>query len=144
MVQATCRRARSNAQDLPERCERVVWKLLQLHPSEDRRIVAGARQGRPHQSLSDPMPGASIAACSGASEHDWRCLELPLPASLAPSRPLGDPAVSPPSNPTGLIRENPSLLVRMDYYLEARSLDDLPIEIQNVSHWHAVAVYALA
>ena len=32
----------------------------------------------------------------------------------------------------GLIQENPSLLVRMDYYMAALSLDDLPIEIQNV------------
>lgn len=30
-------------QDLPERCERVVSKLVQLHPSKDREVVAGAR-----------------------------------------------------------------------------------------------------
>jgi len=32
---------------------------------------------------------------------------------------------------TGLIRENPELLWRMDYYQDARSLDELPIEMQN-------------
>ncbi|KIY97812.1 hypothetical protein MNEG_10152, partial [Monoraphidium neglectum] len=34
---------------------------------------------------------------------------------------------------SALIKENPSLIVRMDYYQDARTLDDLPIEIQNVS-----------
>ncbi|KAI8470030.1 MAG: hypothetical protein J3K34DRAFT_267661 [Monoraphidium minutum] len=58
-------------EDLGERCERVIAKLLQLHPSESRGIVSA------------------------------------------------------------LITEYPSLLVRMDYYADARSLDDLPIEMQN-------------
>jgi hypothetical protein len=31
-----------------------------------------------------------------------------------------------------VIEENPELLVRMDYYLGARLLDDLPVELQNV------------
>lgn len=38
-----------------------------------------------------------------------------------------------PCTRAGLIEENPELLVRMDYYLDARLLDELPVEIQNVS-----------
>ncbi|GBF98420.1 hypothetical protein Rsub_10485 [Raphidocelis subcapitata] len=58
--------------DLPERCERVVAKLVELHPSGDRDVVAG------------------------------------------------------------VIEENPELLVRMDYYMAARLLDELPVELQNM------------
>ena len=31
-----------------------------------------------------------------------------------------------------IVEENPELLFRMDYYLDAMMLDDLPIEIQNM------------
>ncbi|KAI8469466.1 MAG: hypothetical protein J3K34DRAFT_279960 [Monoraphidium minutum] len=59
-------------QDLPERCERTVAKLMSLHPSKDLEVVAG------------------------------------------------------------LIEENPELLVRMDYCMDARLLDELPVEIQTM------------
>jgi hypothetical protein len=32
----------------------------------------------------------------------------------------------------GIVEENPELLFRMDYYLKALLLDELPIEIQNM------------
>ncbi|GBF96572.1 hypothetical protein Rsub_09155 [Raphidocelis subcapitata] len=58
--------------DLAERCERAVSRLLRLHPSRRRRVVA------------------------------W------------------------------LVAEYPELIERMDYYPDATTLDDLPIEIQNM------------
>lgn len=32
----------------------------------------------------------------------------------------------------GLVAEHPELLYRMDYYTEARMIDELPMEIQNM------------
>jgi hypothetical protein len=56
----------------------------------------------------------------------------------APPTPPSFHAQPPGQRPPGLIRENPELLVRIDYYPRARSLDDLPVEIQNVSRRGAV------